>query len=217
MTQIRWMYRPTIIALGWGLLLPAAGCNLIFGIVGGESAGRDGAACEVYDGDGITGWQVVGSANIEPLSFHNTGSISAFYDETSNITTVQLDGTAPKYCGVQANVFLAGLPVAGRSYQIVDRAAYDDAISFSEGPNVFIRAGAAGQPDGGDCAMMKLFGSIAGSPGEVTVDSVSGTSFSFTVSDVQLTGLVDAALMSDGQGTIQLDVQGAHADCLQRQ
>jgi hypothetical protein len=213
MTQSRWMScTRSVFTLA---LLSAAGCNAVFGIEGGVLAGQSGASCMVYDGDGITSWQVVGSANIDPLSFENTGSISATYDETSNITSIELDGTAPEYCGVQANLFLAGLPVASTSYRVVDKAAYDDAFSFSQGPNVFIIAGAAGRPDGGDCATTERFGSIAGSPGQVTVDGASGTRFAFTVSGVQLTGLVDATLMSDGQGMVELDIQ-AHADCLQR-
>jgi len=207
-------YRRNAIALAWGLALwGVAGCNLIFGIEGGA-----GGACAPYDGDGVTSWQPVGSANIATLSFSNGGSITATYDKTTNITDIRLDSMPSGYCRAEAHLHIAGLPVAGKQYKVVDKAAYDATIPFSKDPNVYIFAGAAKQPDGGDCATTPVgafFGSIAGS-GEVTIDSVSGTRVDFTVSSVQLTGLVDAALMSDGQGTIQLDIK-AHADCLTMQ
>lgn len=184
------------------------GCNAIFGITRGE-AGGSGGACSMDDGDGTTSWMPVGQANLSAQTLHSPGSISGSYDSSTNVSELILGDAVSGFCDIGALVYFAGKPVAGMTYTVVGASTFADLLTFAKGPNVYVMAGGQVAIDGGCEPKVREFGAVAGS-GQVTIDSVSGTRVAFTVSAVQLTGLMDA--MFAGQGTLQLDIH-AHADC----
>jgi hypothetical protein len=176
------------------------------------SSTSTGGACGMYDGDGTLKWSIVGSANIAPASFAASGSVAGGYSSNDGTTTLNVGGSASGFCSAGAEIHFAGPPVAGKQYTVVDRATFLGP-TFTSGPNAFVMGGGAYPSDAGDCGPFMIFASVAGS-GTVKVESVSGTSVSFSVTGVHADGVVDAAMSWDGQGTIQFDIT-AHADCFQ--
>jgi hypothetical protein len=205
-----------------------AGCNLVFGVTGGESAGTGGAvttstgstggACNVYAGAGDTYFTDLPTANLPTVAMGNDGSVRATYFMTKGFTEIDLGSTVVGYCGIGAQVDLSGMPEPGE-YTVVGTSPFTD-VTFTQGPGkkAYVFAGAnALLPDGGCDDRVLGFGST-GSTGKVIVTSLEGTKLKFTVTGVSAAGISDPAcagmgVSCDGTGTIQIDIKGGEADC----
>jgi hypothetical protein len=212
------------------------GCNVLFGINGGEPAGQGGAGgtkgtggaggststrtatCGDYDGNGtigITDVSTLPAPNFPTAVVDASGSVyGSFYGSYSEF---KLGADLAGYCSVGVTLDIAGLPKVG-DYVVVDKPPGLDP-AFGQGPpwKAFVSAGGLTQlPDGG-CDVTQYFTSVAGM-GTVTVTEVQGTVVKFTVTGVQATGVDDptcqgAGVPCDGQGTIQVGVTGGESDC----
>jgi hypothetical protein len=179
---------------------------------GGEAGGGGGAggpACGPYDGDGTIAVTAMNEANIESLSFGASASVSGYYDTTSDDAQFSIAGYDERFCGIGVRLSVTGQVVAGRRYTPVSRTLFESGVSPAT-PSVFLTFGVS------ECAGSNLpqrtWESYDGGTGSVTVDSISGTRVSLTITDV--------ALQRDGSSSAQgwVSVAGnAHADCFYTQ
>jgi hypothetical protein len=170
------------------------------------------------------------TANIPNLTFDNKGNVGATYDTVLNATLLGLGDQPPVgYCNTVVFVYISGPPAAA-DYTVVDMSPYADPY-FAQGTQkkAYVLASAGSVLDGGECdSQLRLFGSTAGS-GTVKLTGWQGNKLQFTVSQVQATGISDSncaflplpslftcnsPCTCNGQGTIQVDVQGGEVDCL---
>jgi hypothetical protein len=150
--------------------------------------------------------------------FYSSTSISAIY-YPPGFTEFKLSGDVPGYCGIGAIVDITGVPEVG-DYTVVAASPYVDNSFFNGSKNAYVYGSADVQlPDGGCADQGVAFSSVGGAgTGTVNISEVMGRTVKFTATAVQASGIDEPMCAGmgypcDGQGTIQIDIKGAHADC----
>ena len=192
-------------------MLPAAGCNLLFGIHDGEltssSASSGTGGCGVYDGDGMVTATNTGSANLATVTFYASGSVSGAYQPPRDTTEINIgSGPAGATCDLGLRVTLSGHVMAGTTYTLASEATFNSP-AFHMGAHAFVELAA-------DLTCTppapKEWQSLDSAAGTVRVTSVTATSVALSFTGVEITGVTNAM----GSGTGKLVLDGAvHSDC----
>jgi hypothetical protein len=186
------------------------------GGAGGEGAGGatttttgqgGGSGCGLYDGDAQVTVTASAGANVETFTWGASQSVYGVFIGATGLTEFNIaGGDQPELCNTGIYLFLAGPPIQGTTYGIVDRAAFDGG-SFLDSTNAYLEFGGYGLTDMGqgpecDLAIDKMWRPFPGL-GTVTVTLVDGVRVSLSLDAIVATGVDDGR--HQGQGVITLD------------